>query len=34
MKDRRIIIRWMKGSSVVEFALTLPVFIILVVGII
>jgi Flp pilus assembly protein TadG len=34
MKDRRSKGRWMKGSSAVEFALTLPIFIILVIGII
>jgi Flp pilus assembly protein TadG len=34
MKDRRRKNRWMKGSSVVEFALALPIFIILVIGII
>jgi Flp pilus assembly protein TadG len=34
MKDRRSKGSWMKGSSVVEFALTLPIFIILVIGII
>ena len=34
MKDRRSKSRRMKGSSAVEFALTLPIFIILVIGII
>jgi hypothetical protein len=33
MKDRRRKNRWMKGSSAVEFAVALPVFIILVIGI-